>query len=92
MLGYSKDGTKPRAAVEKEIEIIHEAVVVDLFGFSSDRPAASHCLGFLHTRYAFFPCIHFCTWSRVIFFVLKFGQPGRCTEKNPRGQVFMFAA
>jgi hypothetical protein len=28
MLGYSKDGTKPRAAVEKEIEIYREALKV----------------------------------------------------------------
>ena len=28
MLGYSKDGTKPRAAVEKEIEIYRETLKV----------------------------------------------------------------
>ncbi|MGZ8488965.1 MAG: hypothetical protein ACXWW4_10585, partial [Candidatus Binatia bacterium] len=28
MLGYSKDGTKPRAAVEKEIEIYRESLKV----------------------------------------------------------------
>ncbi len=28
MLGYSKDGTKPRAAVEKEIEIYRETLKI----------------------------------------------------------------